>query len=216
MATKPSTLPRWANVGGDIVVPSSGKQDVGWAAEERPPNSYMNWLQNLAYQWFDYLNDGDLTGLYTFADGIEVATDFNHTFEYDLHIHAAAGHATGSWGYNLTKQAWDGSPVSASDYVVFSLPLKVDDRLKEVHAYIQDTSGAATLTFKVFKLEPSTGVVTQLGSTQTSAGSGGRQTLSVTGLTETVSTQLLVGEVNVNSVGATHEVYGLKAVYDRP
>lgn len=57
---KPASLPRWADVGGDIVEPSSGKKDTGWIVSEQPPHSYFNWFQNLVYQWCDYL-DG-LTG----------------------------------------------------------------------------------------------------------------------------------------------------------
>lgn len=57
---KPASLPRWADVGGDIVEPSSGKKDIGWIVSEQPPHSYFNWFQNLVYQWCDYL-DG-LTG----------------------------------------------------------------------------------------------------------------------------------------------------------
>lgn len=57
---KPASLPRWANVGGDIVEPSSGKKDIGWIDAELPPHSYFNWFMNLVYQWAVYL-DG-LTG----------------------------------------------------------------------------------------------------------------------------------------------------------
>lgn len=78
MASKPASVPRWANVGGDIVEPTSGKKDVGWAAAERPPNSYMNWLQNLAYQWLLYLNDGALSGNHS------ITGTFNVTGAVDL------------------------------------------------------------------------------------------------------------------------------------
>lgn len=53
---KPSFLPRWADVLGKIVVPSSGKQDVGFVAEEKPPEGFLNWLFNGAYQWLSYLD----------------------------------------------------------------------------------------------------------------------------------------------------------------
>lgn len=53
---KPASLPRWADVGGDIVEPSSGKKDIGWIVSEQPPHSYFNWFQNLVYQWCDYLD----------------------------------------------------------------------------------------------------------------------------------------------------------------
>jgi len=56
MAEKPSDLPRWADSGGDIVEPSSGKKDVGWIPAERPPAQYFNWLLNKLYQWIQYLD----------------------------------------------------------------------------------------------------------------------------------------------------------------
>lgn len=62
MSAKPSSLPRWADVGGAIVVPNSGKLDVGWVAAERPPAQYQNWLLNLGYQWDAYLSDGIFDG----------------------------------------------------------------------------------------------------------------------------------------------------------
>lgn len=52
---QPASQPRWANVGGDIVEPASGKKDVGWIDAELPPHSYFNWYMNLVYQWTLYL-----------------------------------------------------------------------------------------------------------------------------------------------------------------
>lgn len=72
MAAKPSTTPRWADVGGDIVVPPSGKQDVGWLAAEKPPAQYFNWLANLAWQWTEYLSDGDLEGDHTIDGNLDI------------------------------------------------------------------------------------------------------------------------------------------------
>lgn len=62
MSVKPTTLPRWANVGGLVVVPPSGKQDVGHVPGERPPAQYENWIKNLSYQWLSYLNTLLTTG----------------------------------------------------------------------------------------------------------------------------------------------------------
>lgn len=87
MSAKPGSVPRWANAGGAITVPPSGKQDVGWVAGEAPPAEYFNWLHNLAYQWTLWLSDGDvsfatlamsgittLTGLLNANGGITVPT----------------------------------------------------------------------------------------------------------------------------------------------
>jgi hypothetical protein len=59
--TRPLTFPRWADAGGAIVVPTSGKLDIGFVPGERPPAQYVNWFQNLDYQWLQYL-DGQVGG----------------------------------------------------------------------------------------------------------------------------------------------------------
>jgi hypothetical protein len=73
MAAKPGSLPRWADVGGAIVVPTSGKKDIGWEPEEKPPAEFLNWFQNLVYQWTDYVDDGELTGAFALASAISPA-----------------------------------------------------------------------------------------------------------------------------------------------
>ncbi len=57
--TKPVTVPRWADDGtpGQIVVPSSGKQDLGWIFEEEPPFSFFNWHQNLTGEWLKWVDE---------------------------------------------------------------------------------------------------------------------------------------------------------------
>jgi len=48
----PTSQPEWAtDASADIVAPTSGKQGAGWAAEERPPAGYLNWLFYWIYQW---------------------------------------------------------------------------------------------------------------------------------------------------------------------
>lgn len=62
--TKPTKLPEWATVpstdpvvGGDnIVEPPEQLKQTGWLRGQYPPANYMNWLQNLAYQWLEYLD----------------------------------------------------------------------------------------------------------------------------------------------------------------
>lgn len=65
MATKPLVIPRWATVPTidgtsgqpNIIEPSSGKKDVGFARRERPPRQDHNWLFNVNYQWQQYLEE---------------------------------------------------------------------------------------------------------------------------------------------------------------
>jgi hypothetical protein len=55
---KPGSLPRWATGGSAKVtpVPTSGKMDLGWVSGEKPPESYLNFLLNLIYQWIQWLD----------------------------------------------------------------------------------------------------------------------------------------------------------------
>lgn len=60
MATqkRPDYLPDWAtspSSGGDIVRPDASRRADGWNATEKPPAPWMNWLQNLAYQWIKHV-----------------------------------------------------------------------------------------------------------------------------------------------------------------
>lgn len=55
---EPSKYPEWtSNNPGQIIEPDAAKKQAGWAAGERPPNQYMNWLQNLEYLWAKLLNE---------------------------------------------------------------------------------------------------------------------------------------------------------------
>lgn len=57
---KPGSLPRWSETAGgtpsNIVEPASGKKDVGWLDNERPPAKWWNWWKNLVYLWIKYLD----------------------------------------------------------------------------------------------------------------------------------------------------------------
>lgn len=59
--SRPPALPRWADVAGAIVTPTSGKLDIGYVPGERPPAQYENWNKNLVYKWIGYL-DANLGG----------------------------------------------------------------------------------------------------------------------------------------------------------
>ena len=57
---RPLQVPRWADVGGGITEPSSGRKDVGWITGLRPAAQFMNWLQNLFFQWINHTKDAAL------------------------------------------------------------------------------------------------------------------------------------------------------------
>jgi hypothetical protein len=101
MAAKPSATPRWANVGGIIVEPSAGKKDVGWLDNEEPPAEYFNWFQNLAWQWTQYLSDGDLSGNHTISGALAVGGTLDVDGGTALQEFTAA---TGQVGGDFTAQ----------------------------------------------------------------------------------------------------------------
>jgi hypothetical protein len=78
MSSKPNDVPRWADNAPPerIVEPPSAFLDVGWSPGGRPEAEVVNWWQNLAYQWFEYLDDGDLE--VTNVRLVETIGDTNH------------------------------------------------------------------------------------------------------------------------------------------
>lgn len=135
----------------------------------------------------------------------------------------AAGDAAGTdrWAFSHSNgaiaDAWVGTGTGTNNILGFAIPLRVGDRIKEVRAFIRDTSGGNTVSMQIRKSSNTDGNV-QLGSTQTSAGGGTNQTLAVTGLTETLASTEYV-HVNVaadTTTDTTHHVYGVEVVYDRP
>ena len=86
MASKPVRTARWATDGGATLEPSGGEKDTGWVVDDKPPARHMNFLQNTAFQWFDWLNERifddptldttNIRGRLTAAgDGLKVTTD---------------------------------------------------------------------------------------------------------------------------------------------
>lgn len=111
----------------------------------------------------------------------------------------------------LVSGVWS---TTSTGTIGFTIALPVGSRLKSVSAFIRDT--ASTVNFKVFRYDPSASSVsyTQLGSTQTSAGSTSAQTLTVSGLTDTASTtETFFAQVNFTATG--HTCRGISYTYDR-
>lgn len=61
---RPNKYPRWASSlvrdevthRLNIYEPSEAKKDIGWVAGEVPPRQWVNWSNNLTYQWIKYLD----------------------------------------------------------------------------------------------------------------------------------------------------------------
>jgi len=76
---KPTDIPRWADVGGDIVNPPSAKKNTGWAISEKPPSQWFNWWQNVVGEWFKWIDarlfDGATADDFTIQAADKTGTD---------------------------------------------------------------------------------------------------------------------------------------------
>jgi hypothetical protein len=55
--TKPTSIPRWNDTGGNRVNPPAAKKDLGWVFQEIPPSSFENWRTNLIGEWIKWLDE---------------------------------------------------------------------------------------------------------------------------------------------------------------
>lgn len=227
---KPTILGRWANSGGDVKAPISGKADIGFVNRERPPAQILNYLLNAAYQWHAWL-DGFFTSGGDFAvpvgKNITVsgAGEFKHGELVLVLSSAAAQRYEGGaqqWTYfdsiaGLAAQ-W-GTPSGADADIVFPLNLKVGDRIKQIKAWIQDDNTAGhTVAMSLHKSVASDMIAggSQIGATQTSAHDGTVQALTLSGLTTTVTAGNAYEAVLRAGAAGTQRVMSLEVTYDRP
>ena len=52
---RPTKDPRWATAGADVVEPNEGRKDVGWENDAYAIPEYLNWWQELVYDWIVYM-----------------------------------------------------------------------------------------------------------------------------------------------------------------
>lgn len=129
-------------------------------------------------------------------------------------------------GWNFVRSVggsanyWN-SPASGES-VIFPIPLDIGCRILAVRARIQDTTGSHTVSMKLHKnvisgSDLNTGS-SQVGATQTSAGNGNVQTLTLSGLTETIATLVnyCVHLVSDDGTTTTHKVAAVEIDYDTP
>lgn len=115
-------------------------------------------------------------------------------------IAAAAGVGVGAAFNAGLLQYWQGA--AAGDTVTFSIsPIAVNDRVTAVYVYGR-ANGVTAWSWKLYTLNMTTGVVTQVGATQTSLTPANIQALPITGLTQTLALDtVLIAEWTAGAAG---------------
>ena len=173
------------------------------------------------------------SGLITASAGVTAAAnqhvtvsgtgEYKHGEYAPLQLGASCGgtDADSQWKFFASTGAspsrWAGGAGGAGVNVSFAIPLRVGDRIKGVRAKIKDTSGSHTVGMLLMRATGA-GANTQTGSTQTSAGDGTNQTLTLSGLTSVIAAgdfYNIVIRAN-DATDTTHTIYGVEVDWDRP
>lgn len=110
-----------------------------------------------------------------------------------------------------TSQFWQGA--AAGDTVACVVDQAINERITAVSVYGR-ANGATAWSWKLYSVNASTGVVTQVGSTQTSAITAAISKLSVSALTQTVATDTYyVAEWTAGASG--NREYAVELVFDK-
>ena len=171
----------------------------------------------------------DVGGALIVADPATFNNEIYHSYIFSLLLPASCGEvdtvpsvAAQTWRYSGgAPAAWRaGASMLANSLLSFPIILKQVDRIREVHVEVRDTSGgggANTISAKLFVSDPASGTGSQLGSTETSNGSGDPQTLTLGPYSIPLTSQsfyhVLVS--NNTTTVSNHAVYGISIDYDR-
>lgn len=190
--SKPTDIPEWSTdanfpAGTDpwsgtptTVEPSSGQKAAGWNPSQRPPAQYLNWWQNLVYQWVAWLDsifdsDGDL---------------YHDT--KTLVISPSSGQATTGSDTSWTLSAATGNVSWTGGGTSWLVPinLPVGKRITEIR--MRSTTDAGTTISMGFYVTRLGGPIDpgdddDSGTVATSDIAGGDQDTTMTGLTTTIT-----------------------------
>lgn len=231
MATKPDPAnARWSTDGTNETAPSSGQRDTGWTDQQTAISDYENILHHQAYNWFLYLDDGDLQGPHTFDDTVDIAglltASDGITVGANEHVTISG---TGRYKHGDMKllipgsvaQAFGGSATygTAAGWVVlsgadlfFPITLPVGARIKSFNLFANLTT-TATKTV-VFYRANSNGTRTDIDTLTTTADVGWASYSF--DLTDTVTVDTSLYEINVSGWAVGDECWGGYVTYDFP
>lgn len=185
---KPTVLPRWANVGGAVSTPSVSKLDVGWLPGEVPPAQFANWLGLHNYNWAAWLDALFPSDNLVLDANKSVTVSGTGLYKRPARARRIAGAHGVAISGTVTRSASYVVLGSAGAVVEFPITVQEGERLTSVTLRCTD-GGADQVNLQIFRIDLTGAslVETQLGTTQSSVGSGGAlSSVTVSGLTETV------------------------------
>lgn len=169
MAIKPSILPRWARslagaLAANVTAPLSGQQDTGYAVDQVPSSSELNWLLVRLYDWVVWLSEGR-----SFRVPAAMAVGDQAPAQY---VYAESANPGGFLNSSTSVSISADFPVTPH--------LAVGDILRTVTVDINESAaGGETVNAKIYRIG-NTGTRTQLSTTKTSGTGGGDATLAWT------------------------------------
>lgn len=212
---KPTNTPRWADVGGAIVEPTSGKKNVGNVAGERPPAQYLNWLFNLIYLWIVWLNDIVAPGSGSESISISSAGVLGANGKHGDRKHLvnprdwAVEDGTGDVTYIRVNLG------TADDTYLATAPLnlRVGDRVRSIVFY---AGGSNDWDFELRRVARATGAVTVVATANSSALPG---EISLAAIDHTILEDFVYSLAvahDADAVAANLQLTYAEVTYDRP
>ena len=205
MSAKPATLPVWDSNKTNVTTPSGGQQTDGYATNAMPPSGIWNFLFGWITSWLSYLSDGII----------------QHSTK-TLSIPASAGvpDVPTSWTFVANASVlgtWEvGTVPGGADALMFPICLEVGERIKAIRVYLRDTSAAQGALQMSLWDTPASGNSAQIGSTQTSAGDGTLQTLTLGSLTTTITSgHAYAVRISAGVNDTDHQIRLVEVDYDR-
>lgn len=225
MADKPTETLNFEPSGTDVVAVPSGKQAAGFLPGEKPPAQYLNWLFRTFSRLYNYVKDGQFTGLITASGGFSASSNQHVTTsgtgahrhgDHCLQFNAIGGITNNSpdnWEIVNVAQYARGIGSIGAGYFSISPALLVGDRIKSVR-FTANGNGSADLNVTVH-LQTSSVTETLIGSTTvTNPGATyTSRTITCTPTELTTDTSIIIS-FDANAAGIIIATIGI--IYDRP
>lgn len=232
MTAKPTEIFHWASVGGDVVEPNSGRQDVGYIEGEMPPAPEANYLFKTVGEWLAWLNaaevdfgtatvradtlqiDGTVNG-YLFASGDLKGTDLLHTAYHEI----AVPYLSFEFDENGDPSVYNalGYLTGASGATLARAPLpflKVDDVITFAQVFY-NPNGGGSMQPKLCRMEFATGGISDVWAGSTDSTGAIIESQNSGAITHTVAAGYVYWLENLHS-GAANRTLGGIVRFTRP